>query len=52
MQTALTLTHQSTELAEAINTERLTQLLGLFNQAMDLRVRAQEIASNTAQAYA
>ncbi len=52
MQNAITLTHQSTELAEAINTERLSQLLSLFNQAMDLRVRAQEIASNTAQAYA
>ena len=52
MQNAITLTYQSTELAEAINTERLSQLLSQFNQAMDLRVRAQEIASNTAQAYA
>ena len=52
MQNAIALTYQSTELTEAINTERLSQLLSQFNQAMDLRVRAQEIASNTAQAYA
>ena len=48
MQNAITLTHQSTELAEPVN---IASLLNQFSEAMALRVRAQEIASNTALAY-
>ncbi len=51
MQNAITLTHQNSQLAETINAERLAQLLNQFSQALALKVRAQEIASNTALAY-
>jgi integrase/recombinase XerD len=48
MQNALTLHNQNTELAELAD---VSQLLAQFALALDLRVRAGEIASNTALAY-
>lgn len=48
MQNALTLHNQSTDLAELAD---VSKLLEQFAQALDLRVRAGEIASNTALAY-
>ena len=48
MQNAITLTHQNTELAEPVN---ISSLLNQFSQALALKVRAQEIANNTALAY-
>lgn len=48
MQTAITLSNESTALTEPAN---VTHLLEQFSSALALKVRAQEIASNTAQAY-
>ena len=48
MQNALALTHQNTELTGPAN---ITHLLEQFSQALALKVRSQEIAKNTAQAY-
>lgn len=48
MQNALTLHNQNTDLAELAD---VSKLLEQFSQALDLRVRAGEIASNTALAY-